>query len=126
MNYDTEYPRPTVQEEAERLLGYWERHGDNPETVAKWAFEDLMGFLRFFAEGDDPHILGPDGFTPLAPDASQVERNYAAFVGAEAELTRLRSAVERLADLFDSTPEWSMVHRNVAISLRTALTGGQC
>lgn len=53
MKYDTEYPRPTVQEEAERLLGYWEIHGDSPETVAKWAFEDLMGFLRFFAEGDE-------------------------------------------------------------------------
>lgn len=86
--------------------------------------------------------IGPDGFTPLAPDASLIERlaaerdefeaerggawmearrNYAAFVGAEAELARLRSAMERLADLFDSTPQWSMVHRNVATSIRTAL-----
>jgi hypothetical protein len=51
MNETTEYPRPTLQEEAERLLSYWERHGDNPETVAKWAMDDLMGFLHFFAEG---------------------------------------------------------------------------
>lgn len=46
-------PRPTVQEEAERLLSYWEIHGDNPEAVSKWAMDDLMGFLRFFAEGDE-------------------------------------------------------------------------
>ena len=53
MNYDTEYPRPTVQEEAERLLFYWERHGDNPDSVAKWAVSDLLGFVRFIAEGDE-------------------------------------------------------------------------
>lgn len=44
--------RPTVRDEAERLLGYWEIHGDNPEVVAKWAVQDLMGFLRYFVEAD--------------------------------------------------------------------------
>lgn len=45
--------RPTVREEAERLLGYWEIHGNNPETVAKWAMEDLFGILRYITEGDE-------------------------------------------------------------------------
>lgn len=38
--------RVTVQEEAERLLSYWETHGDNPEAVSKWAMQDMLGFLR--------------------------------------------------------------------------------
>lgn len=42
--------RPTIQEEAERLLGYWERHGDNPEVVAKWAVSDMLGILRYIVE----------------------------------------------------------------------------
>lgn len=50
MSEATEYPRPTLQEEAERLLSYWEQHGDNPETVAKWAVDDLLGLARFIAE----------------------------------------------------------------------------
>jgi hypothetical protein len=48
-DYD-ETPRPTVPEEAERLLDYWEQHGDNPETVAKWAATDLLSFVRFVLE----------------------------------------------------------------------------
>lgn len=48
-------------------------------------------------------------------------RNYAAFVGAEAELARLKSTMERLADKFGATPDRSMSHRNVATSIRTAL-----
>lgn len=50
MSAEVEYPRPTLKEEAERLLSYWERHGNNPETVAKWAMDDLFGILRFIAE----------------------------------------------------------------------------
>jgi len=42
--------RPTLLEEAERLLGYWEQHGDNPEVVAKWAIEDMLGILRYIVE----------------------------------------------------------------------------
>jgi hypothetical protein len=45
-----EYPRPTLVEEAERLLGYWEQHGESPETVAKWAVSDMLGILRFIIE----------------------------------------------------------------------------
>lgn len=45
-----DYERPTLVDEAERLLGYWERHGENPETVAKWAVSDLLGILRFIVE----------------------------------------------------------------------------
>lgn len=45
-----EYPRPTLLEEAERLLGYWEQHGDDPEVVAKWAVQDMLGILRFIVE----------------------------------------------------------------------------
>lgn len=41
---------PTLVEEAERLLDYWERHGDNPEAVEKWAVQDLLGILRFIVE----------------------------------------------------------------------------
>lgn len=33
-------------EEAERLLGYWGIHGSDPEAVAKWAVQDMLGFLR--------------------------------------------------------------------------------
>lgn len=43
-------PRPTLLEEAERLLSYWEQHGDNPATVAKWAVQDMLGILRFIVE----------------------------------------------------------------------------
>ena len=50
MNYSDEFPRPTLQEEAERLLGYWEQHGDSPETVARWAIPDMLGILRFIVE----------------------------------------------------------------------------
>lgn len=32
-------------EEAERLLGYWDIHGSDPEVVARWAVTDLIGFL---------------------------------------------------------------------------------
>lgn len=42
--------RPTLQEEAERLLDYWERHGDNPEAVEKWAVADMIGILRYIVE----------------------------------------------------------------------------
>ena len=44
--------RPTLKDEAERLLGYWEIHGDTPEVVAKWAVSDMIGFLRFIVEDD--------------------------------------------------------------------------
>ena len=47
---ELEYPRPTLLEEAERLLGYWEQHGEDPETVAKWAVTDMLGILRFIVE----------------------------------------------------------------------------
>ena len=40
----------TLKEEAERLLGYWELHGDSAETVAKWAISDMLGLLRFITE----------------------------------------------------------------------------
>ena len=42
--------RPTLAEEAERLLSYWEAHGDNPEAVSKWAVQDMLGILRFIVE----------------------------------------------------------------------------
>lgn len=45
--------RPTVWEEAERLLGYWERHGDNPEVVAKWAVVDMLELVRRIVESGD-------------------------------------------------------------------------
>lgn len=48
-------------------------------------------------------------------------RDYAAFVGAEAELARLKARLERLADTFGATPDRSMTHRHVATSIRTAL-----
>lgn len=48
MNEATE--RPTLVEEAERLLGYWEQHGEDPETVAKWAIQDMLGILRYIVE----------------------------------------------------------------------------
>lgn len=41
-----------VIEEAERLVGYWDRHGDNAEAVGRWAVSDLLGFVRYFAELD--------------------------------------------------------------------------
>ncbi len=53
---------------------------------------------------------------------AEARRNYAAFVGAEAELARLKATVERLADKFSATPDWSMSHHNVAASIRTALS----
>lgn len=37
---------PELIEEAERLLGYWEQHGDDAEAVTKWAVSDMLGFLR--------------------------------------------------------------------------------
>ncbi len=40
----------TLQEEAARLLSYWEIHGDSPETVAKWAIEDMLFILRYIVE----------------------------------------------------------------------------
>lgn len=43
--------RPTLAEEAERLLSYWERHGNDPKVVSKWAVDDLLGILRFIVEG---------------------------------------------------------------------------
>lgn len=49
--YVEEVPeRPTLVEEAERLLGYWEQHGENPEAVAKWAVSDMLGILRYIVE----------------------------------------------------------------------------
>lgn len=47
---EEEEDRPTVVEEAERLLGYWEQHGHDPEVVSRWAVQDLLGFLRFIVE----------------------------------------------------------------------------
>lgn len=35
-----------VMEEAERVLGYWEIHGDSPEVVARWALPDLLDLAR--------------------------------------------------------------------------------
>lgn len=45
-------PRPTLKEEAERLLSYWEQHGDNPGVVEKWAVSDMLGILRYITEED--------------------------------------------------------------------------
>ncbi|GAB3830115.1 hypothetical protein [Kribbella italica] len=45
-------PRPTLKEEAERLRSYWERHGNNPEAVAKWAVTDMVGILNYIIEGE--------------------------------------------------------------------------
>lgn len=47
---ELEVERPTVQEEAERLLGYWEIHGDSPEAVEKWAVSDILYFVRLVLE----------------------------------------------------------------------------
>ena len=44
INRDAAAVRQTI-EEAERLLGYWDAHGDNPDVVSKWAVSDLRGFL---------------------------------------------------------------------------------
>lgn len=41
---------PELIEEAERLLSYWEQHGSDPTTAAKWAVTDLLGILRFIVE----------------------------------------------------------------------------
>ena len=46
MSEATEYPRPTLQEEAERLLSYWEQHGNNLDAVVRWAVDDLLGLAR--------------------------------------------------------------------------------
>ncbi len=75
------------------------------------------------AHVDRPNPVGPDGFTRLAGDAAYDLRervkeallrayftdarevdDYAAFVGAEAELARLRSALERILDYWDGRP----------------------
>ena len=37
---------PNLVEDAERLLHYWEQHGENPEVAAQWAIHDMLGFLR--------------------------------------------------------------------------------
>jgi hypothetical protein len=50
MSETIEYPRPTLKEEAERLLGYWEIHGNDPSTVERWAVSDMLGILRFITE----------------------------------------------------------------------------
>jgi len=42
-----------VRRGSERLLGYWEIHGDSPETVAKWAISDMLGLLRFIVEDEE-------------------------------------------------------------------------
>lgn len=42
--------RPTIEDEAERLLGYWERHGDDPDAVRKWAVEDMLSLARRITE----------------------------------------------------------------------------
>jgi hypothetical protein len=44
--------RPTLRDEAERLLSYWEAHGDNPDVVAKWAITDMLGILRYIVEDE--------------------------------------------------------------------------
>lgn len=36
----------TLIEEAERLLSYWEIHGDDPAVVAKWAVQDMLALVR--------------------------------------------------------------------------------
>jgi hypothetical protein len=42
--------RPTLKDEAERLLSYWEQHGEDHATVAKWAISDMLGILRYILE----------------------------------------------------------------------------
>lgn len=42
--------RPALREEAERLLDYWERFGNRPEVVEKWAVSDMLGILRYITE----------------------------------------------------------------------------
>jgi hypothetical protein len=44
--------RPSLKDEAERLLSYWEQHGENPEAVAKWAITDMLGILRYILEDE--------------------------------------------------------------------------
>lgn len=50
--FKTDAAGPSIRDEAERLLGYWDRHGDNPEAVARWAIEDMLGILRYIVESD--------------------------------------------------------------------------
>ncbi len=50
MSPEVETYGTTLKDEAERLLDYWERHGNNPEAVAEWAVSDLLGLLRFIVE----------------------------------------------------------------------------
>lgn len=50
MNDENIPARPTLKEEAERLLSYWEIHGGQPEVVAKWAITDMLGILRYIVE----------------------------------------------------------------------------
>lgn len=40
----------SLKEEAERLVSYWEIHGEQPEVVARWAMHDLLPFVRRVAE----------------------------------------------------------------------------
>lgn len=35
----------SIREEAMRLDDYWERHGDHPEAVARWAVADMRHLL---------------------------------------------------------------------------------
>jgi hypothetical protein len=36
----------TLRQQAEDILSYWGQHGDNPETVTKWAMQDLLGLAN--------------------------------------------------------------------------------
>lgn len=54
MSNATEAERPTVTEEAERLLSYWQIHGDDAEVVQRWAVEDLLKFARMVLGSEHP------------------------------------------------------------------------
>lgn len=44
--------RPSLKDEAERLLSYWEAHGEKSEAVEKWAVSDMLGILRYILEDE--------------------------------------------------------------------------
>lgn len=45
--------RPTVEDEADRLICYWEQHGDDPEAVSRWAVADLLQLCRQIVDSQD-------------------------------------------------------------------------
>lgn len=97
-------------------------HVDRPNPVGPDGLTRLAGDAAYDRlHGVDGHIQSATSGRPRFGNPAGVPDAYAAFVGAEAELARLRSALERILDYWDGRPLLAYHGHHIFAELMKAL-----